>query len=121
MVQQTIYELIIFDCQLILDVISQTDMLKIHLAKEFIQIDRSLLDRMVNAGILCPGFTDSQKSILLQTADKPLCPADFKSLALWNSQEQSKQGNLQSRKQQHSIDESYMCFNLPHRLIATSH
>lgn len=97
------------------------DTLKIHLAKEFIQIDRSLLDRMVNAGILCPGFTDSRKSILLQTADKLLCPADFKSLALWNSQEQSKQGNLQSRKQQHSIDESYMYFNLPHRLIATPH
>ncbi|CAO3616402.1 unnamed protein product [Mucor hiemalis] len=66
---------------------------------------------MINAGVLCPGFTDSQKSILLQTADNVICPADVKSLAVWNSQEQSKQGNLQSRKQQNTIDKSGTCLD----------
>lgn len=100
LVQQTICMLIMFDCQLILEVYFMYRYVKDSFGK------RVYLNRPTSArqNGLCPGFTDSQKSILLQTADDTslLCPADVKSLALWISQEQSKQGNLQSRSSRDS-------------------
>lgn len=52
--------------------------LKTHLAKEYVQIDSSLLERLTRAGIMCPAFTERQKTTLLQTA-RIDCPADIES------------------------------------------
>ncbi|KAI8980327.1 hypothetical protein BDB01DRAFT_898224 [Pilobolus umbonatus] len=53
--------------------------LKIHLSKETSQIDSTLLERAVRAGVMCPSFTERQKTTLLQTA-KLNCPEDIKHL-----------------------------------------
>ncbi|RCI03746.1 hypothetical protein CU098_010501 [Rhizopus stolonifer] len=50
--------------------------LKIHLAKDYVQIDTTLLERLVRAGIMCPAFTERQKTTLLQTA-RIECPVDL--------------------------------------------
>jgi hypothetical protein len=45
-----------------------------------IHMDKTLLERLVRAGMVCPIFTEEQKSILLETADFiNCCPADIKS------------------------------------------
>lgn len=50
--------------------------LKTHLAKDYVQIDPTLLERLVRAGIICPAFTERQKMTLLQTARMD-CPQDI--------------------------------------------
>ncbi|KAI8642856.1 hypothetical protein BD408DRAFT_415730 [Parasitella parasitica] len=50
--------------------------LKTHLAKDYVQIDTTLLERLVRAGIMCPAFTERQKTTLLQ-ASRMECPQDI--------------------------------------------
>ncbi|KAI7901470.1 uncharacterized protein BX663DRAFT_562363 [Cokeromyces recurvatus] len=50
--------------------------LKLHLAKDYVQIDPTLLERLTRAGIMCPAFTERQKKTLLQTASIE-CPKDI--------------------------------------------
>ncbi|KAG1465047.1 hypothetical protein G6F46_001421 [Rhizopus delemar] len=50
--------------------------LKIHLSKDYIQIDPTLLERLVHSGIMCPAFTERQKTTLLQTS-RLECPANI--------------------------------------------
>ncbi|GAN10957.1 hypothetical protein MAM1_0437d10507 [Mucor ambiguus] len=50
--------------------------LKTHLAKDYVQIDATLLERLVRAGIMCPAFTERQKTTLLQ-ASRMECPQDI--------------------------------------------
>lgn len=52
--------------------------LKTHLAKDYVQIDSTLLERLTRAGIMCPAFTERQKTTLLQTA-RIDCPTDIES------------------------------------------
>lgn len=52
--------------------------LKTHLSKDYVQIDSTLLERLTRAGIMCPAFTERQKTTLLQTA-RIECPADIES------------------------------------------
>lgn len=52
------------------------DVLKMHLAKEVVHIDDSLLQRMARAGIMCPAFTEQQKTSLLLLANTK-CPMDI--------------------------------------------
>lgn len=52
--------------------------MKTHLSKDYVQIDPTLLERLTRAGIMCPAFTDRQKTTLLQTA-RIDCPADIES------------------------------------------
>ncbi|KAI8359848.1 hypothetical protein EDC96DRAFT_595781, partial [Choanephora cucurbitarum] len=52
--------------------------LRTHLAKDYVQIDNTLLERLVRAGIMCPAFTERQKATLLQTA-RIECPQDITS------------------------------------------
>ncbi|CAO3600444.1 unnamed protein product [Absidia cylindrospora] len=47
-----------------------------HLSKDYLQIEPSLLDRMVRAGLLCPAFTERQKVVLLQVS-RMNCPMDL--------------------------------------------
>lgn len=54
------------------------DVLKMHLAKEVVHIDDSLLQRMARAGIMCPAFTEQQKASLLLLANTK-CPMDIES------------------------------------------
>ncbi|RCH85466.1 hypothetical protein CU097_009618, partial [Rhizopus azygosporus] len=51
--------------------------LKTHLSKDYIQIDPTLLERLVRAGIMCPAFTERQKMTLLQTFRLEKCPVDI--------------------------------------------
>ncbi|CEI93548.1 hypothetical protein RMCBS344292_07779 [Rhizopus microsporus] len=51
--------------------------LKTHLSKDYIQIDPTLLERLVRAGIMCPAFTERQKMTLLQTSRLEKCPVDI--------------------------------------------
>ncbi|KAI8980996.1 hypothetical protein BDB01DRAFT_851411 [Pilobolus umbonatus] len=44
--------------------------LKIHLSKDYVHIDNTLLERLVRAGVMCPAFTERQKSVLIQIASK---------------------------------------------------
>lgn len=55
--------------------------LKTHLAKDYVQIDSTLLERLTRAGIMCPAFTERQKTTLLQTA-RIDCPADIESFLI---------------------------------------
>lgn len=50
--------------------------LKTHLCKDYVQIDCTLLERLVRAGIMCPAFTERQKTMLLGTSGIP-CPLDI--------------------------------------------
>ncbi|KAI9320871.1 hypothetical protein BX666DRAFT_2024480 [Dichotomocladium elegans] len=50
--------------------------LKTHLSKDYVQIDPTLLERLTRAGIMCPAFTERQKTMLLQTA-RLECPHDL--------------------------------------------
>lgn len=50
--------------------------LKVHLSKDYVQIDGTLLERLVRVGIMCPAFTERQKTTLLQTA-RIGCPPDL--------------------------------------------
>ncbi|KAI8992028.1 hypothetical protein BDF20DRAFT_909719 [Mycotypha africana] len=50
--------------------------LKTHLFKECVQIDPTLMVRLVRAGVMCPAFTARQKTTLLQTA-RMQCPQDI--------------------------------------------
>ncbi|KAM3582832.1 hypothetical protein VKS41_004597 [Umbelopsis sp. WA50703] len=50
------------------------EMLK--LAIDYVQIDCTLLERLVRAGIMCPAFTERQKTMLLGTSGIP-CPLDI--------------------------------------------
>ncbi|KAI9476191.1 MAG: hypothetical protein EXX96DRAFT_291119 [Benjaminiella poitrasii] len=50
--------------------------LKTHLAKDYVQIDSTLLERLTRAGIMCSAFTERQKMTLLQTASIE-CPKDI--------------------------------------------
>ncbi|KAI9254843.1 hypothetical protein BY458DRAFT_579830 [Sporodiniella umbellata] len=52
--------------------------LKIHLSKDYIQIESTLLERLVFAGIICPAFTERQKTALLQIA-RIECPPQMAS------------------------------------------
>jgi hypothetical protein len=47
------------------------------LSKDYIQIDPTLLERLVRAGIMCPAFTERQKMTLLQTSRLEKCPVDI--------------------------------------------
>ncbi|ORX60689.1 hypothetical protein DM01DRAFT_1371240 [Hesseltinella vesiculosa] len=49
---------------------------KNHLVKTHVQVNPTLLDRLVRAGLLCPAFTQQQKSMLLQSARLD-CPIDL--------------------------------------------
>lgn len=55
--------------------------LKTHLSKDYVQIDTTLLERLTRAGIMCPAFTERQKTTLLQTA-RIDCPADIESFLI---------------------------------------
>lgn len=55
--------------------------MKTHLSKDYVQIDSTLLDRLTRAGIMCPAFTERQKTTLLQTA-RIECPADIESFLM---------------------------------------
>ncbi|KAI9286232.1 hypothetical protein BC943DRAFT_359403 [Umbelopsis sp. AD052] len=50
--------------------------LKTHLSKDYVQIDCTLLERLVRSGIMCPAFTERQKTMLLGTSGIP-CPLDI--------------------------------------------
>lgn len=50
--------------------------LKVHLSKDYVQIDGTLLERLVRVGIMCPAFTERQTTTLLQTA-RIGCPPDL--------------------------------------------
>jgi hypothetical protein len=50
--------------------------LKTHLSKDYVQIDCTLLERLVRSGIMCPVFTERQKTMLLGTSGIP-CPLDI--------------------------------------------
>lgn len=58
--------------------------LKTHLAKDYVQIDKTLLERLVRAGIMCPAFTERQKTTLLQ-ASRIECPQDIIGFLVSNS------------------------------------
>ncbi|KAK4509813.1 uncharacterized protein ATC70_007117 [Mucor velutinosus] len=58
--------------------------LKTHLAKDYVQIDSTLLERLVRAGIMCPAFTERQKTTLLQ-ASRMECPQDIVGFLVSNS------------------------------------
>ncbi|KAL9538957.1 hypothetical protein PS6_011397 [Mucor atramentarius] len=58
--------------------------LKTHLAKDYVQIDTTLLERLVRAGIMCPAFTERQKTTLLQ-ASRIECPQDIAGFLVSNS------------------------------------
>ncbi|KAI8088771.1 uncharacterized protein BX664DRAFT_358414 [Halteromyces radiatus] len=47
-----------------------------HLTKDYVQIEPSLLERLVRAGLLCPAFTERQKMALLQVSGLE-CPLDL--------------------------------------------
>ncbi|KAI8333883.1 hypothetical protein BC941DRAFT_433253 [Chlamydoabsidia padenii] len=47
-----------------------------HLSKDYVQIEPSLLNRLVRAGLLCPAFTEPQKVVLLQVT-RMNCPMDL--------------------------------------------
>lgn len=47
-----------------------------HLSKDYVQIEPSLLTRLVRAGLLCPAFTERQKVALLQVTGMT-CPMDL--------------------------------------------
>lgn len=55
--------------------------LKTHLSKDYVQIDTTLLERLTRAGIMCPAFTERQKTTLLQTA-RIDCPTDIESFLI---------------------------------------
>ncbi|KAF7722365.1 hypothetical protein EC973_003210 [Apophysomyces ossiformis] len=50
--------------------------LKVHLSKDYVQIEPTLLERLTRAGIMCSAFTERQKMTLLQTA-RIDCPPDL--------------------------------------------
>ncbi|KAI9305229.1 hypothetical protein BJ944DRAFT_239845 [Cunninghamella echinulata] len=47
-----------------------------HLSKDYVQIDPTLLERLVRVGLLCPAFTEQQKMVLLKTSTIE-CPPDL--------------------------------------------
>lgn len=82
--------------------------MQLHLAKETIHIDRTLRGRLVRAGIMCPAFTEEQKTILLQTADISKCPADIESFMHINSQlQQTHKFDMLSCNIPHTIEDEY--------------
>ncbi|RUS20149.1 hypothetical protein BC937DRAFT_86271 [Endogone sp. FLAS-F59071] len=50
--------------------------LRIHLSKDYVHIDSTLLQRLVRSGIMCSAFTERQKTMLLHTAQMD-CPEDI--------------------------------------------
>ncbi|KAI8371543.1 uncharacterized protein BYT42DRAFT_580642 [Radiomyces spectabilis] len=50
--------------------------LKTHLAKDYVHIESTLLERLARSGVMCPAFTERQKLTLLQTA-RLECPSDI--------------------------------------------
>ncbi|KAG0179607.1 hypothetical protein DFQ29_001893 [Apophysomyces sp. BC1021] len=55
--------------------------LKVHLSKDYVQIEPTLLERLTRAGVMCSAFTERQKMTLLQTA-RIDCPPDLVHLLL---------------------------------------
>ncbi|CAO3613179.1 unnamed protein product [Cunninghamella blakesleeana] len=47
-----------------------------HLSKDYVQIDPTLLERLVRVGLLCPAFTEQQKIVLLKISGID-CPSDL--------------------------------------------
>lgn len=82
--------------------------MQLHLAKETIHIDRTLRERLVRAGVMCPAFTEEQKAILLQTADISKCPADIESFMHKSSQlQQTHEFDTLSCNIPHTIKDEY--------------
>ncbi|KAG2231498.1 hypothetical protein INT48_008665, partial [Thamnidium elegans] len=79
---------------------SSIDALKLHLSK-VVHIDNSLLDRILRAGIMCPAFTDQQKSKLLKSVGYPLDIETFMLTIKHTDQHKLNQDNTQ-------LDTSYV-------------
>eukprot|EP00158_Paraphelidium_tribonemae_P001086 Partr_v1_DN23960_c0_g1_i3_m49220 len=54
------------------------DALRMHLSKDYHHVSTSLLNDFVSVGVQCPGFTERQKLVILQSAGIEECPDELK-------------------------------------------